>query len=203
MKVLLINGSPNERGNTYTALKECADTIEKYGVETEIFSIGNKPVRGCIACGGCRKEGSCVFRDDALSEMMEKMRAADGIIVGSPVYYAGPNGVLCALLDRAFHSASKDLRFKPASAVAVCRRGGASATLDRLNKYFTINEMPLVSSKYWNIVHGTVPGEALQDAEGMQIMRALGKNMAFTLLKLSGSEWPELDEPRISTNFIR
>lgn len=203
MKVLLINGSPHREGNTYIALNECARQIEKHGLETEIFHIGSQPVRGCIACGGCTKTGTCVFKDDVLHLMLEKMREADGIIVGSPTYYAGPNGALCALLDRAFFCASEDLMYKPAAAVAVCRRGGASATLDRLNKYFTINEMPLVSSQYWNIVHGRDSGEALEDAEGLQTMRCLGKNMAFTVQKLRPEEFPSLGEAHQATNFIR
>lgn len=202
MKVLLINGSAR-KGNTFLALTECAGELGRRGIETEIFNIGSAPVHGCIGCGGCRKGNGCVLTDDILGEMVEKMAAADGIIIGSPVYYAGPNGALCALLDRAFHSSASRFKFKPAAAVAVCRRGGASATLDRLNKYFTINEMPVVSSMYWNIVHGTIAGEAALDPEGMQTMRTLGKNMAFMLEKLSGENWPKLDEPRIMTNFIR
>lgn len=203
MKVLLINGSPRKNGNTFAALSECAGELQKYGVETEIFQIGNEPVRGCTACGGCSGRGSCVFTDDVLGEMLGKMRSADGIIIGSPTYYAGPNGALCALLDRAFYSAGESLRHKAAAAVAVCRRGGASATLDRLNKYFTISEMPVVSSQYWNIVHGCAPGEAVRDEEGMQTMRTLGRNMAFTLSNLAGKGWPEAGEDRVATNFIR
>ena len=203
MKVLLINGSPNREGNTFCALRECASEIEKHGVETEVFHIGASQVRGCIGCGGCVEKGTCVFADDILPELLEKMKAADGIIIGSPTYYAGPNGALCALLDRAFFSGGRDLRYKPSAAVAVCRRGGASAALDRLNKYFTINEMPVVSSQYWNIVHGCEPGEALQDGEGMQTMRTLGKNMAFAVRELAGKQWPEPEKERIATNFIR
>lgn len=204
MKVLLINGSPRKEGNTYLSLKECAAEIEKYGVETEIFQIGNKPARGCIACGACKmKDSSCVFTDDVMPEMLKKMQEADGIVIGTPTYYAGPNGTLCALLDRIFHSASATLRCKPGAAVAICRRGGASAALDRLNKYFTINEMPLITSEYWNIVHGGAPGEALQDAEGMQTMRVLGKNMAYAVKNLPAQGCPKLDEERIWTNFIR
>jgi len=201
MKVLLINGSAKPEGNTYCALRECAGEIEKYGIETEIFGIGNKPVRGCIACRGCKTNGACVFTDDVLCELVEKMKQADGIIVGSPVYYAGPSGALCALLDRAFYSSSAHFRGKPASAVAVCRRGGASAALDRLNKYFTINEMPVVSSQYWNIVYGLRPGDALRDGEGMQTMRTLGKNMAYAVKNLPAAGCPKLDEEHITTNF--
>ena len=203
MKVILINGSPRKEGNTYLALKECAGEIEKYGIETEIFHIGNQAVHGCIACNSCAKTGKCIFSDDVMPEMLAKMQEADGIIIGSPTYYAGPNGSLCALLDRAFYSGSHKMKYKPGAAVAVCRRGGASAALDRLNKYFTINEMPLVSSQYWNIVHGCVPGEAQHDAEGLQTMRALGKNMAYIVKKLSGEKCPTLDEMSQRTNSIR
>lgn len=203
MKVLLINGSPKAEGNTYLALKECAGEIEKYGVETEIFHIGDGPVRGCTGCGACKKTGTCVYGGDVMPAMLAKMKEADGIIVGTPVYYAGPNGALCALLDRVFYSAAKTLKHKPASAVAVCRRGGATAALDRLNKYFTINEMPLVTSQYWNIIHGATPGQVLEDAEGLQIMRTLGRNMAFVVKELAGEEWPEKTEKSAWTNFIR
>ena len=203
MKVILINGSPRKEGNTYLALKECAGEIEKYGIETEIFHIGNQAVHGCIACNSCAKTGKCIFSDDVMPEMLAKMQEADGIIIGSPTYYAGPNGSLCALLDRAFYSGSDTLKYKPGAAVAVCRRGGASAALDRLNKYFTINEMPLVSSQYWNIVYGCVPGEVLQDAEGFQTMRVLGKNMAYMVKQLSGEKCPTLDETPQRTHFIR
>ena len=203
MKVILINGSPRKEGNTYLALKECAGAIEKYGIETEIFHIGNQAVHGCIACNSCSKTGKCIFSDDVMPEMLAKMQEADGIIIGSPTYYAGPNGSLCALLDRAFYSGSDKMKYKPGAAVAVCRRGGASAALDRLNKYFTINEMPLITSQYWNIVHGCVPGEVLQDSEGLQTMRALGKNMAYMVKQLSGGKCPILDETPQRTNFIR
>lgn len=203
MKVILINGSPRKEGNTYLALKECAGEIEKYGVETEIFHIGNKAVHGCIACNSCGKTGKCAFSDDVMPEMLAKMQEADGIIIGSPVYYAGPNGSLCALLDRAFYSGSDGLKYKPGAAIAVCRRGGASAALDRLNKYFSINEMPLITSQYWNIAHGCAPGEVTQDAEGMQTMRTLGKNMAFAVKQLAGEKCPALEEEHQMTNFIR
>ena len=166
MKVLLINGSPRANGNTFLALSEAASALEKNGIRTEIVSIGTKAVQGCIACNKCGELGRCVFRDELYETLRAKLAAADGLIVGSPTYYAGPNGSLCALLDRLFYSAGALLRSKPAAAVAVCRRGGASATFDRLNKYFTINEMPVVSSQYWNSVHGRLPGEATQDAEG-------------------------------------
>lgn len=204
MKVLLINGSPRGKGNTYIALSEVAKALEANGVETEIVSIGAKAVQGCIACGRCAELGRCVFNDELYNTVRGKLVEADGIVVGSPVYYAGPNGSLCALLDRLFFSASNLLRYKPAASVAVCRRGGASATFDRLNKYFTINCMPIVSSQYWNSVHGLLPGEAVQDAEGLQTMRTLGNNMAWLLksLKQGGEPLPER-EPGIMTNFVR
>jgi len=199
MKVLLINGSPHKEGNTYLALKECADVLHNEGIETEIFWIGNKPVRGCIGCGQCYKVKHCVFEDDNLNELVSKMKEADAYVVGSPVYYAGPNGALCALLDRAFYSSGKDFKYKPASAVCVCRRSGGSATLDRLTKYFTINQMPVISSTYWNIAHGAEIGEVVEDLEGMQTMRYLGYNMAAYLKKESDVKF----EKRVFTNFVR
>ena len=204
MKVLLINGSPRGEGNTYIALSEVAKTLEAEGIEAEIVSIGAKAVQGCIACGKCAELGRCVFNDALYNKVREKLAEADAIVVGSPVYYAGPNGSLCALLDRLFYSAAPLLRYKPAASVAVCRRGGASATFDRLNKYFTISCMPVVSSQYWNSVHGHAKGEAAQDAEGLQTMRTLGRNMAWVLksLKNGGQPMPEREEP-IKTSFIR
>lgn len=204
MKVLLINGSPRKRGNTFLALSEVAGTLEKQGIDTEIVPIGTQPVRGCIACNKCDESGRCIFNDDVYGTMLEKVKEADGLIVGSPVYYAGPNGALCALLDRLFYSGAQHLKHKPAAAVAVCRRGGASAALDRLNKYFTISDMPVVPSQYWNIVHGLEPGEALQDAEGLQTMRTLARNMAWLLnaVHADGCRYPEA-EPVIRTHFIR
>lgn len=204
MKVLLINGSPRGEGNTYIALSEVAKTLEAEGVEAEIVSIGAKAVQGCIACGKCAELGRCVFNDALYNKVREKLAEADAIVVGSPVYYAGPNGSLCALLDRLFYSAAPLLRYKPAASVAVCRRGGASATFDRLNKYFTISCMPVVSSQYWNSVHGHAKGEAAQDAEGLQTMRTLGRNMAWVLKSLKNGDqpMPEREEP-IKTSFIR
>lgn len=200
----MINGSPRSHGNTFTALSEVARSLEANGVESEIVSIGTRAVQGCIACGRCASLGRCVFNDDLYNSVRSRLGEADGIVVGSPVYYAGPNGSLCALLDRLFYSASGLLKGKPAAAVAVCRRGGASATFDRLNKYFTINEMPIVSSRYWNSVHGRLPREAAEDAEGMQTMRILGDNMAWILksLKAGGLGLPEKEAP-VMTNFIR
>lgn len=204
MKVLLINGSPRKEGNTHIALLEVAGVLRAGGAETEIVSIGTKAIQGCIACNRCVETGLCVFQDELYRSIREKLETADGIVVGSPVYYAGPNGSLCALLDRLFYSSSRLLRHKPAAAVVVCRRGGASAAFDRLNKYFTINDMPVVPSQYWNSVHGRLPGEAALDAEGLQTMRTLGRNMVWMLknLKNGGEPAPEREEAT-RTNFIR
>ena len=204
MKVLLINGSPRSNGNTFIALSEVAETLESNGIETEIVSVGTRAVQGCIACRQCVEKGRCVFNDDLYNSVYGKLNTADGIVVGSPVYFAGPNGSLCALLDRLFYSAASLLQYKPAAAVAVCRRGGASATFERLNKYFTITNMVVVGSQYWNSVHGQLKGEAAQDAEGLQTMRTLSNNMAWVLanLKDGGHPLPE-KEQGIKTNFIR
>lgn len=203
MKVLLINGSPHENGCTYTALSEVAKTLESEGIETQIFHIGKKPVRGCIACGACGKLGKCVFDDDPANEMMRLMQEADGIVIGSPVYYAGPNGALCALLDRAFFAGS-GFEFKPAAAVVSARRSGTTATFDRLNKYFTINRMPVVSSQYWNGVHGSTPDDVKKDEEGLQTMRTIGYNMAWMLKSIAEGKQPlPTIEPFNRTNFIR
>ncbi len=202
MKVLLINGSSRKDGNTYLSLKECENTFKEEGIDVEIFWIGNQPVRGCIGCNSCLKtKAGCAFKDDVLEELAQKMIEADGIIIGSPVYYAGPNGALCALLDRAFYSYSKQLRYKPASAICVCRRSGGTATIDRLNKYFTINQMPVISSIYWNILHGFEKGEVLQDSEGLQTMRMLARNMTSYLKNNKSTDLKT--EKRIMTNFVR
>ena len=202
MKVVLINGSPHRKGNTFIALSEVAGALEKEGVQTEIIQLGIKAVQGCIACNKCAELGHCVFQDTLYNQVREALQEADGIVVGSPVYYAGPNGALCALLDRVFYSCSELLAYKAGASVAVCRRGGASATFDRLNKYFTILNMPVVSSQYWNSVHGMRPGEATEDAEGLQTMRMLGRNMAWLLKGGKREEQPE-PELRVMTNFIR
>jgi multimeric flavodoxin WrbA len=204
MKVLLVNGSPRGKGNTYIALSEVASALEACGIGTEIVSIGAKAVQGCIACNKCSELGRCIFQDKLYNTIREKLQEADGLIVGSPTYYAGPNGSLCALLDRIFYSCPEYLEYKPAASVAVCRRGGASANFDRLNKYFTISNMPVVSSQYWNDVHGLMKGEAAQDAEGLQTMRTLGRNMAWLLKNLkSGTEAIPEPETPVMTNFIR
>ncbi|MBQ5981038.1 MAG: flavodoxin family protein [Prevotella sp.] len=205
MKVLLINGSPRKDGNTSLALKEVAKTLNEEGVETVIVNIGKKAVQGCIACGMCGREGRCTFRDELYNQVCTIIKdGIDGLVVGSPVYYGGPNGSVCALMDRICYSLNGYLKFKPAASVSVCRRGGASATFDRLNKYFTILNMPVVSSQYWNMVYGQTPGQAALDEEGMQTMRTLGRNMAWMMKKLNVAEdgHPELEQP-VWTNFIR
>lgn len=205
MKVLLINGSPRPNGNTRLALEEVAKTLNAEGMNTEIINLGKQAVQGCIACGWCGREGKCTFRDDLYYQVMRAVKdGIDGLVVGSPVYYGGPNGSLCALLDRVFYSLGAYLQFKPGASVVVCRRGGASAAFDRLNKYFTILNMPLVSSQYWNMVYGQTPGQAAADEEGMQTMRALGRNMAWMIKKLNVNEegHPE-QEPHVWTNFVR
>lgn len=203
MKVLLINGSPHKEGCTFTALTEIKGQLEKEGVDSEIFWIGNKPVRGCIACLKCgHNNGKCAFDDDPANEIIDKIIESDAVIVGSPVYYAGPNGALCAVLDRVFYASGASFAFKPAAAIVSCRRGGASATFDRLNKYFTISNMPVVSSQYWNSVHGNTPEEVKQDLEGLQIMRTLASNMAWILKSIDEDSLPK-HEDKLKTNFIR
>ncbi len=208
MKVLLINGSPNENGCTYTALCEAAGALEREGIETEIFQMGKQPVRGCIGCGGCARKGDgrCVFGDDAVNRALEKAETADGYIIGSPVYFASANGSLIAMLDRMFY-AGKCFSYKPAAAVVSARRAGTTASLDEIGKYFSIRNMPVVSSKYWTMVHGNTPEEVRQDLEGMQNMRVLGRNMAWMLKcleagKQAGIAIPEPETP-VKTNFIR
>ena len=205
MKVLLINGSPNEHGCTYTALSETAETLQKHGIDTEILYLGKKPVAGCIACGKCRETGKCVF-DDKVNEVIDKLDSIDAIVVGSPVYYAGPSGQLTAFLDRLFYSGGGRMAGRLGASVVSCRRGGASAAFDRLNKYFTISSMPVVSSQYWNQVHGFTPEDVRKDGEGLQTMRTLGENMAWLLKCIEagrekGISLPEYEE-RIATHFI-
>ena len=205
MKVLLINGSPHAQGNTALALGEAARELEKLGVQTEMMHIGNKDIRGCISCGSCFEKGKCVF-NDAVNEAAAKLAEADGLIVGSPVYYASPNGTLLSFLDRLFFSTGAlDKTMKVGASVVVCRRGGASASFDALNTYFTICNMPVVSSQYWNSVHGLTPGEAAQDGEGLQTMRTLARNMAFLMRAIADAKakygLPEKEEP-IFTHFI-
>ncbi len=206
MKVLLINGSPNEHGCTYTALHEVEKTLNENNIETRIHWIGKKPVAGCIACFNCFKIGRCAF-NDAVNEINSKLDEIDGIIIGSPVYYAGPNGSLAAFLDRLFFSGGDKWFRKPGACVVSCRRGGASAAFDRLNKYFTIKNMPVISSQYWNQVHGNTPDEVKQDLEGMQTMRTLGQNMAYFLKCIEAGQNAKISKPVyedwIGTNFIR
>lgn len=205
MKVLLINGSPNIKGCTYTALEEVSKTLNEEGIETEIIHVGNKDIRGCIACRKCKTNGKCVF-NDIVNEVALKFNECDGIIIGSPVYYASANGTLISFIDRLFYSMSSDKTMKVGAAVVSCRRGGNTTTFDEINKYFTISGMPVVSSQYWNMVHGNSPEEVKKDLEGMQTMRTLGKNMAFLMKSIQlGKEQfglPE-KEPHIFTNFIR
>ena len=206
MKVLMINGSPNEKGCTFTALSEVASSLAKNGVESEIFHIGKKAIQGCIACMKCSELGHCVF-NDGVTQLASRLDEFSGLVVGSPVYYAGPAGSLCAFLDRLFFSAGDKLDGKPAACVVSCRRGGASAAFDRLNKYFTINNMPVVSSQYWNQVHGFTPDDVRQDIEGLQTMRTLGENFAWILKcieagKNSGINYPSHEKIQL-TNFIQ
>ena len=205
MKVLIINGSPRRNGNTSIARKEMEKVFAEEGVETEIVQIGNKAVRGCIACGSCHKNGKCVF-DDVVNELAPKFEAADGFVAATPVYYASANATLIACLDRLFFSTGFDKRMKVGASVAVARRGGCSATFDELNKYFTICGMPVASSQYWNSVHGREPGQAAEDAEGLQTMRTLARNMTFLMKSIAlGKEkygLPEV-EPWQPTHFIR
>lgn len=204
MKVLLINGSPHADGNTYKSLSVMVDTFREEGVEAEIVNIGTRAVQGCIGCYRCSEIGRCAFDDSLYSLVESKIQSCDGFVVGSSVYYAGPNGSLCALLDRLFFASSRHLQYKPAASVAVCRRSGATATFDRLNKYFTINNMPVVSSHYWNNAHGMSPGEVMADGEGLQTLRTLARNMAWLMRKIAAdnSPTPTLEE-RVSTNFVR
>lgn len=205
MKILLINGSPRANGNTAIALHEMEKVFASEGVETEYIQVGNKPIRGCMACGACANAGKCVF-DDIVNEVAPKFEQCDGFVVGSPVYYASANATLVAFLDRLFYSTSFDKTMKVGASVVVARRGGLSATFDELNKYFTIAGMPVASSQYWNSIHGSQLGEAQSDAEGLQTMRTLARNMAFLVKSIAlGKEkfgLPE-KESRVATNFIR
>lgn len=206
MKVLLVNGSPRAAGCTFTALSEVAKTLQEEGVETEIFQLGAKPVQDCIACMKCRELQKCVF-DDVANELIEKAKGADGFVFGTPVYYAHPSGRVQSVLDRAFYAGGYAFACKPGAAVASARRGGTAASFDVLNKYFGITSMPVVSSTYWNMVYGKTPDEVRQDAEGMQTMRNLGRNMAYLLKcmeagRAAGIAFPA-QENSVRTNFIR
>lgn len=206
LKVLLINGSPHKNGCTHTALAEVASQLNAAGIVTNELHIGSGPISPCCACMKCLETGYCVITADKVNEAVDLLAAADGVVIGSPVYYAAPNGALCAFLDRMFFMKAQKYRFKPGAAVVSARRGGASAAFDRLNKYFTISGMPVVSSQYWNAVHGMTPDEVRQDGEGLQTMRTLGRNMAWLIQCLETAKatvpYPEI-EPRITTSFIR
>lgn len=205
MKVLMINGSPHAEGNTAAALAEMEKIFAEEGIETEIVHVGNKAIRGCIACGSCREKGQCVF-EDMVNECAPKFAECDGLVVASPVYYASANATLIAFLDRLFYSTGFDKTMKVGASVVAARRGGLSATFDELNKYFTISGMPVASSQYWNSVHGSKAGDAAEDLEGMQIMRTLAKNMSFLMKSIAlGKEkygLPEKEAP-VRTSFIR
>lgn len=209
MKVLLVNGSSNPQGCTYTALSEIASTLENNGIETEIFQLGKDAIRDCIGCGYCKKNEGCIFKDDVVSELIEKAKTSDGFIFGSPVYYAHPSGRLISAMDRAFYCGGKYFAFKPAAAIVSARRAGTTASLDVITKHFTINHMPVIPSNYWNMVHGAqnIPDDVRKDEEGLQTMRTLGNNMAWILKcieagKKSGINHPK-PEDKIRTNFIR
>ena len=209
MKVLLVNGSSNPQGCTYTALSEIASTLENNGIETEIFQLGKDAIRDCIGCGYCKKNEGCIFKDDVVSELIEKAKTSDGFIFGSPVYYAHPSGRLISAMDRAFYCGGKYFAFKPAAAIVSARRAGTTASLDVITKHFTINHMPVIPSNYWNMVHGAqnTPDDVRKDEEGLQTMRTLGNNMAWILKcievgKKSGINHPQ-PEDKIRTNFIK
>ena len=205
MKVLMINGSPHSRGNTYVALHEMEKVFLEESIKTEIVQVGSKDIRGCVACNSCVEKGKCVF-NDIVNDIAPKFKECDGIVIGSPVYFASANGTLVSFIDRLFYSMTADKTMKVGAAVVSCRRGGNSATFDELNKYFTISQMPIASSQYWNMVHGNSPEEVQQDLEGLQTMRTLGKNMAFLIksIQLGKKEFglPEKEEYKF-TNFIR
>ena len=208
MKVLMLNGSPHEKGCTYTALMEVAGELEKAGIQTEIMHVGGDLVHGCMGCGACSKLGRCIYSQDKVNEAVEKMKESQGLIVGSPVHYASAGGAVTSFLDRFFYSGGAYAAHKPAAAVASARRAGTTATLDQLNKYFMISQMPVVSSQYWNMVHGGYPEDVKKDEEGLQIMRVLGRNMAWLLQsieagKASGIAVPDMEKEKKRTNFIR
>ena len=206
MKVLLVNGSPRQFGCTYTALSEVAATLNAEGVETELLWLGTAPVSGCLACKNCKKDGKCII-DDAVNDISARAAEFDGFIFGSPVYFAGPSGQIQSFMDRLFHGSRGIFRGKPAAAVVSCRRGGATFAFQRLNFYFQINSMPVVSSQYWNQVHGSTPDEVRQDVEGLQTMRTLARNMIHMLRSLQAGKDAGLNAPayekQIYTNFIR
>ncbi len=206
MKVLLTNGSPHAKGCTYTALCEVAEALNKEGIETQIFQVGTKPISGCLGCGACMKTGRCVI-SDTVNEFLDLAEQADGFVFGSPVHFASASGMLTSFMDRAFYGRGNLFAYKPAAAIMSCRRGGATAAFEQINKYFTISNMPIVGSQYWNMVHGNTPDEVKQDLEGLQTMRTLGLNMAWLLKSIqagkeAGLQLPQR-EPAVKTNFIR
>lgn len=205
MKVLLINGSPHVDGVIALALKELSDTLNRCDIETEIIHVGNKNIRGCIACRSCKKTGKCVF-DDCVNEIAFKLKDADGLVVGAPVYYGSANSTVVSLLTRLFYSINYDLSMKVGASVVSARRSGCTATFDELNKFFTISGMPIVSSTYWNNIHGNNKEDGMQDLEGLQVMRNLGKNRAFLIksIALGKEKYGEVElENNVRTNFIR
>ncbi len=206
MKVLLVNGSAKPKGCTYTALCEIASELEKNGIEAEIFHIGTKPIAGCLGCKACVKLGKCI-QEDIVNEALEKFKEADGYVFGTPVHYAAASGGITSFLDRMFYSNGKNFADKPGAVIVSCRRGGASAAFDQLNKYLTISNMPVVSSQYWSMVHGNTPEEVIQDLEGMQTMRTLAKNMAWLLKCIEAGDKAGIERPqreaKINTNYIR
>ncbi len=208
MKVLLINGSSRKEGCTFTALTEVAKSLEMNGIDTEIIHLGANAIRDCVGCGACKgNDNGCIFKDDIVNEIIEKAKTADGFIFGSPVYYAHPSGRILSLMDRLFYAGARHFAFKPAAAIVSARRAGTTASIDAITKHFTINQMPVVSSNYWNMVHGNSPDDVKQDLEGLQIMRVLGENMAWLLKcietgKNTGINPPQT-EKKIWTNFIR
>ena len=205
MKVLILNGSPHKDGSVFTAINELTTTLNTEGIDTEVIHVGAKVIRGCVACRQCTKLGKCAF-DDEVNEIAENFKEADGLVVASPVYYAAPNGTLVSLLDRLFYSSSFPKTMKVGAAIVSARRGGCTATFDALNKYFAISGMPIVTSQYWNMIHGNCSADALQDGEGLQTMRTLGRNMAFLMkaIALGKEQYPVPErEPGIRTNFIR
>ena len=207
MKVLLLNGSPNEAGCTFTALKEIAQTLAVFHIDSEILQLGKQPNRDCIGCGACgSRNGVCVFEDDAVNELIGKAAEADGFVFGSPVYYAHANGRVLSVLDRAFYAGGSAFTHTPGAAVVSARRAGTTAALDDLNKYFMINQMPVVSSTYWNMVHGNTPEEVAQDLEGLQTMRNIASNMAWLLKCIEAGKEKGIEAPvnsKVATNFIR
>ena len=209
MKVLMLNGSPHREGCTNRALEIVAEELKAQGIESEILWLGNGAVRGCIGCGGCKRSGAdrCVFGDDGVADIAEKLKSADGYVFGAPVHYASPNGATVAALDRIFYSAGKFMQFKPAACIVSARRAGTTASYDVLNKYIGINNMIMVPSTYWNMVHGNTPEEVMRDREGVTVMRAVGSNMAWLLKLLERAKGTELERPVLvpkeKTNFIR